>query len=315
MHETTAKRDGREMAASIDVLCVGMASYDLIFRVDRPLTEDDKSAASSLTQSGGGPAASASIAVSGLGLASAFAGYLGTDPFGDYLLNDFVTANVNIDLLVRGPAPTSISAVFVTPSGKRSLVNYRAPEPIPAGALDVSNVCAKVILFDGHEPEISIPLLEHADAWKADTVLDAGSVHEGTRKLADRVDYLVASQKFALDFTGESNLDDALVALTRHAPSVVVTVGERGLYWYHENQSGRLPAFRVDAIDTTGAGDAFHGAFAACLAMKWDWKTTLKFSSAAAAISCTQLGGRPGLPTQQDVQSFLSEHEPLDVQA
>ncbi|MEJ2563024.1 MAG: carbohydrate kinase family protein [Anaerolineales bacterium] len=96
---------------------------------------------------------SASIAVSRLGLASAFAGYLGTDPFGDYLLNDFVTANVNIDLLVRGPAPTSISAVFVTPSGKRSLVNYRAPEPIPAGALDVSNVCAKVILFDGHEPE------------------------------------------------------------------------------------------------------------------------------------------------------------------
>lgn len=303
------------MAANIDVLCVGMASYDLIFRVDRPLAEDDKSAASSLTQSGGGPAASASIAVSRLGLASAFAGYLGRDPFGDYLLNDFAAANVNIDLLVRGSAPTSISAVFVTPSGKRSLVNYRAPEPIPAQALDVSNVCAKVILFDGHEPEISIPLLERADRCKAETVLDAGSVHDGTRKLADRVDYLVASQKFALDFTGESNLDDALVALTRHAPSVVVTVGERGLYWYHENQSGRLPAFRVDAVDTTGAGDAFHGAFAACLARKRDWKTTLNFSSAAAAISCTQLGGRPGLPTQQDVQSFLSEHEPLDVQA
>jgi sulfofructose kinase len=303
-----------DMAANIDVLCVGMASYDLIFRVARPLAEDDKSAASSLTQSGGGPAASASIAVSRLGLTSAFAGYLGRDPFGDYLLNDFAAANVNIDLLVRGSAPTSISAVFVTPSGKRSLVNYRAPEPIPAGALDVSNVYAKVILFDGHEPEISIPLLERAGRCKAETVLDAGSVHDGTRKLADRVDYLVASQKFASDFTGEPDLADALVALSRLAPSVVVTVGERGLYWYHENQSGRFPAFRVDAVDTTGAGDAFHGAFAACLARKWDWKTTLNFSSAAAAISCTQLGGRPGLPTQQQVQSFLSEHDPLDVQ-
>ncbi len=301
------------MAVDIDVLCVGMASYDLIFRVDRPLVEDDKCAASSLTQSGGGPAASASIAISRLGLASAFAGYLGTDPFGDYLLNDFLTANVNVDLLVRGLIPTSISAVFVTPSGKRSLVNYRAPKPIPAHALDESKVSAKVILFDGHEPEISAPLIEHADRWQAETVLDAGSVHEGTRKLANRVDYLVASQKFALDFTGEPDLDDALTALSRCAPSVVITVGERGLYWYHENQSGRLPAFRVDAVDTTGAGDAFHGAFASCLARKWDWETTLKFSSAAAAISCTQLGGRPGLPTQKEVQSFLSKHETLDI--
>ncbi len=302
------------MTQSIDVLCAGMASYDLIFRVDRPLNEDDKSAASSLTQSGGGPAASASIAVSRLGLASAFAGYLGRDPFGDYLLNDFLEANVNLDLLVRDSAPTSISAVFVTPRGKRSLVNYRAPKPIPAQALDFSKLRAKVILFDGHEPEISIPLLEYADRWNAKTVLDAGSVHEGTRQLAPCVDYLIASQKFALDFSGEKQIDAALEALTQHAPSVVVTVGERGLYWYHENRSGHLPAFRVDAVDTTGAGDAFHGAFAACLAREWDWEKTLLFSSAAAAISCTQLGGRPGLPTLREVRSFLSEHEPIDVQ-
>ncbi len=301
------------MTISIDVLCVGMASYDLIFTVDCPLNEDDKSAASSLTQSGGGPAASASIAVSRLGLKSAFAGYLGTDPFGDYLLKDFLEAQVNLDMLVRDEIPTSISAVFVTPTGKRSLVNYRSPQPISARALDFSKLRAKVILFDGHEPEISIPLIEMAGRWKAITILDAGSVHKGTRNLASRVDYLVASEKFALDFSPGNNLEEALSALAKHATSVVITVGERGLYWYHQGQSGKMPAFQVDAVDTTGAGDAFHGAFAACVARNWDWERTLQFSSAAAAISCTQLGGRPGLPTQRNVEDFLAKYETTDV--
>jgi len=301
------------MTIDIDVLCVGMASYDLLFTVDRPLNEDDKSAASSLTQSGGGPAASASIAVSRLGLKSAFAGYLGSDPFGDYLLNDFLEAQVNLDMLVRDVTPTSISAVFVTPAGKRSLVNYRAPQPIPARTLDFTKMRAKAVLFDGHEPEISLPLMDMADRWKAKTILDAGSVHKGTQSLVDRVDYLVASEKFALDFTAKKNIEEALVALAKHAPSVVITVGERGLYWYHEDQNGKMPAFQVDAVDTTGAGDAFHGAFAACMARNWDWERTLQFSSAAAAISCTQLGGRPGLPTQRYVEDFLAKHETTDV--
>lgn len=301
------------MTARIDVLCVGMASYDLIFRVDRALNEDDKSAASSLTRSGGGPAASASIAVSRLGLTSAFAGYLGLDPFGDYLLNDFLEADVNLDLLVRGSAPTSISAVFVTPSGKRSLVNYRAPQPIPSQSLDLSKIQAKVILFDGHEPEISTPIINLSERWNSKTVLDAGSVHEGTQNLAACVDYLVASEKFALDFTAKNNTDEALNALTEFASSVIITVGESGLYWYHESQQGKMPAFPIEVVDTTGAGDAFHGAFAACLARDWDWETTLRFSSAAAALSCTQLGGRPGLPTQSDVKVFLSEYDSFDV--
>ncbi len=301
------------MTINIDVLCVGMASYDLIFTVDRPLNEDDKSAASSLTQSGGGPAASASIAVSRLGLTSAFAGYLGTDRFGDYLLNDFLEAQVNLDMLVRDVIPTSVSAVFVTPTGKRSLVNYRAPEPIPARALNFSKMRARVVLFDGHEPEISAPLIEWAGRWKAKTILDAGSAHRGTRNLAARVDYLVASEKFALDFSSKNNVEEALIALAKHAPSVVITVGERGLYWYHEDQSGVMPAFQVDAVDTTGAGDAFHGAFAACVARKWDWERTLQFSSAAAAITCTQLGGRPGLPTQRNVEDFMAKHKMTDA--
>jgi sulfofructose kinase len=301
------------MTMSIDVLCVGMASYDLIFTVDRPLAEDDKSAASSFTQSGGGPAASASIAVSRLGLNSAFAGYLGTDPFGDYLLNDFVEAQVNLDMLVRDVTPTSVSAVFVTPMGKRSLVNYRAPEPIPSRTLDFSKMRAKVVLFDGHEPEISVPLIKMADRWKAKTILDAGSVHKGTQSLAARVDYLVASEKFALDFTAKNDVEKALIALAKHAPSVVITVGNRGLCWVHDDQSGKMPAFQVNAVDTTGAGDAFHGAFAACVARNWNWERTLRFSSAAAAISCMQLGGRPGLPTQRNVEDFLAKHEPTDV--
>ncbi len=291
----------------VDVLCVGHASYDLVFLVPDDPRPDQKTRAAGFLQCGGGPAANASVAVARLGGSAAFAGYLGEDRYGDKHLLELGRDGVVTDLVVRGAAPTPLSVVLVKPDGQRFLVNYREDTgPLPVGSVDFSAISASVVLFDGHEPEISPALAATAKEEGAAIMLDAGSLHRGTEALIDLVDYLVCSEEFATQFTGRDSHDAALAELYRHAPNVVITLGSKGLVWMTRQGSGLLPAFPVAAFDTTGAGDAFHGAFAACVARQLDWEQTLRTASAAAALSCTRLGARPGIPRSVDVEEFLS---------
>ena len=287
------------MSFNIDVLCVGHACYDLIFSVAEHPKSDEKIFASDLSSSGGGPAANAAIAVSKLGMTSAFAGYLGQDLYGDMHQQEFTEHHVDTRLIVRGESPTPLSTVIVKPQGERSLINYKgATKPLPTDAIDFSSVRAKAILLDGHEPYLSLALLEVAKSKHIPTVLDAGSMHEGTSVLWNKVDYLVASEKFALQFS--NNMESALALMAKESPAVVITLGEKGLIWQRGKQSGALAGLSVDAIDTTGAGDAFHGAFAAALSANMSWTDILKYSSVAGALCCTKLGARQGLPWKEE---------------
>ena len=111
-----------------------------------------------------------------------------------------------------------------------------------------------------------------------------------------RVDYLVCSEKFARQWLGADQPERAVQRLADIAPAVVITLGERGLIWRMAGEAGRLPAFPIQPVDTTGAGDAFHGAFAAGLAAGLEWPELLRYASAAGAACCEILGARPGLP-------------------
>lgn len=283
----------------VDVLCVGHASYDLVFSIAHHPTEDEKIFANGFLGCGGGPAANAAVAVSRLGFKSAFAGYLGRDVFGEMHYKELNAQGVHSDLIVRGDLPTPVSMVMVKPDGKRALINYKGEtKPLPSGSIDFSSVNPKVILFDGHEPDLSTSLLEDMRRKNIPTVLDAGSMHAGTLALMERVDYLVCSEKFAQQYAGDEK--NALNRLSEHSPCVVITLGERGLIWRQGQESGFLPAFPVAAVDTTGAGDAFHGAFAAAVSVHLEWCDVLRYSSAAGALCCTKIGARQGLPYRED---------------
>ncbi len=289
----------------IDVLCVGHACYDLTFSVPHHPNENEKIFATGLIGCGGGPAANAAVAVSLLGLKSAFAGYLGRDIYGDKHEQELHDYGVYRDLIVRGDLPTPLSTVLVKPDGQRALINYKADtQPLAAEQLDFSAVCPKVMLFDGHEPYLSMALARQAREKDIPTVLDAGSLHDGTLALLGQVDYVVCSEKFGQQFTG--NPEKTLARLARVAPVVVITLGDQGLIWQHGNNTGALPALPVDVVDTTGAGDAFHGAFAAALAFGMDWLETLRYASAAGAYCCTKKGARLGLPTPADLTALLT---------
>lgn len=289
----------------LDLLCIGHASYDLIFAVDHHPDADEKMFAENLLGAGGGPAANAAVTAARLGFRAGFAGYLGNDVYGDAHLQELLADAVECSLIKRDASPTPLSAILVKPDGKRALINYKgATRALPSNSIDFSQVSCKVALFDGHEPHLALDFIAQAVHRSTPTVLDAGSLHDGTKALMNHMTYLVASEKFALQLAG--NIPDALQDLAERAPVVVITLGEHGLVWRRGGENGRMAAPPVNAIDTTGAGDAFHGAFAAAIAAGSDWQTTLRYASAAGGLCCAKIGARSGLPTAHEHRSLLN---------
>ncbi|MDD5277102.1 MAG: PfkB family carbohydrate kinase [Methylovulum sp.] len=290
---------------TVDVLCLGHASYDLVFSLAHHPQADEKTIADGLLGCGGGPAANAAVTVARLGHTAAFSGYLGNDLYGDNHLKELQAEGVGTQLVIRGDSPTPLSVVLVKPDGQRALINYKgATKALPADSVDFSGMMPKVVLFDGHEPHLSLRFLAQGRG-KVTSVLDAGSLHDGTLALMGKIDYLVCSEKFALQYAGDEH--KALSRLAALAPVVVITLGERGLVWRRGMESGSLVAPPIVAIDSTGAGDAFHGAFAAALSLAMAWPEVLYYASVAGAFCCTQKGARLGLPSRDQHQTLLRQ--------
>ncbi|MCY3901576.1 MAG: PfkB family carbohydrate kinase [Caldilineaceae bacterium] len=312
---------------SVDVLCLGIACYDLIFSVDRHLGPDEKIRASELTACGGGIASNAAMTVARLGSSVAFAGYLGQDMYGDSHVDELRAAGVNTELVVRGARPTSLSAILVKPDGTRALVNYstwpgrettlpqdagQASQELPgATEFQLERCRPRAVLVDGYHIDAANHLVESARSQNVPTVLDGDMLHAGTKTLMEKVEFLVVSEHFAQDYSQQSDPATALEQLSHFAPSTVITLGARGLCWRNRADSrfgagaGSYPAFAVEVEDTTGAGDAFHGAFAAGLARGMAWEELLRFASAVGALCCTRKGARLGIPTGAEVAAFL----------
>jgi len=292
----------------IDVLCIGHAAYDLTMSVDVHPQADEKLQASSMQSCGGGPAANAAVQVARLGGTASFCGYLGNDLYGNAHVAELDAEGIDLSMLVRGNHPSSISQILAKPDGCRSLVNYKGDTPwLAANSVRISEPHPKVILFDGHEPLISERIMEWAVANRIPTVLDAGSVHRGTEMLAMKVDHLIASAKFACQLCGTHDMQTALEKLTDRRDSTIITTGDQGLLWSKDGVTAGLGAFKVNAVDSTGAGDAFHGAFALGIAREMEWNDLLRFASAAGALTCTHLGARHGLPDLARLQALLEK--------
>jgi sugar/nucleoside kinase (ribokinase family) len=165
-------------------------------------------------------------------------------------------------------------------------------------------------LFDGHELEASLEAIERFP--EAKTILDAGSLRDGTRELARQVDYLVSSERFACQFSGVPDLDSpdnqakAVAALHAHnGRPVVVTRGEKEMLCGDGDSVERFLTFPVQAVDTTAAGDIFHGAFAYGVLTELPSDQTLRLAAATAALSVTVRGGRTSIPSLTRVREML----------
>ena len=299
---------------SAEVLCIGHAAYDVSMFVEKFPDEDTKTEIAESLESGGGPAANAAYLLSLWGVRCAFAGLVGDDPYGWRIREEFRAAGTDTSLLELRPRHTTpVSVILVNKqNGSRTVVNRKIAGcalQLSAGAL--AGCAPKVLLFDGHELEASVAALREFPG--AVSILDAGSWRGGTSALATEVDYLVASERFAREATRFGALSDdsarrsCIAKLRERFPTtVVVTLGEEGLIADDGSGFRHVHAFPAHAVDTTGAGDVFHGAFAFAITRAMPFWESLRFAAMAASLSVGVPGGRGSIPTLAQVEEALA---------
>jgi sugar/nucleoside kinase (ribokinase family) len=264
---------------------------------------------------GGGPAGTAMAAASRLGVSTGFIGTIGNDDIAAFKRRSLTEYGIDTSRLVLRPFPEhQIAFVYVhAETGERVFAPY-AQEfayPITAAELDRDYLtAADYLLLDGTCPEAGLQaarwMREAGKTVLADMEKTAEAVPSRTRELVALLDVVICGEGFLNAFTGEADVAQAGRALLDSGPRIVVeTLGARGSHTVTARESFHTPAFDVAVVNTTGAGDVFHGAFIVGLSKGWELRRIVRFASAVSAIACTRLSGHDRFPTYVDVESFL----------
>lgn len=296
------------------LICLGHAALDHIYRIESFPPAPVKLRALAALEAGGGMAATASVAAARLGGRVAFWGRVGDDRAGEAIRAGLAAEGVDVAGLRRIPgAISSTSAIVVDAAGERLIVNHRGErlDADPA-ALPLDRVAsADAVLADLRWPEGARALFAAARVCGVPTVLDIDAdPGPALAELLGLTDHAVFSTLGLAEFAPGAEVADALAAARAFgARTVGVTQGRDGFRWL--GADGTLhhqPGFAVRAIDTTGAGDAFHGAYALAIAERQPVGSAASFAAAVAALKCTRPGGRAGLPTRAELLAFLATH-------
>lgn len=294
-----------------DVIGVGYSSVDYLGIVEEyPPPSDIKMPMTQFIKQGGGPVATALVALSRLGAKTAFVGKMGDDEFGNFMKEELKKENVDISHVVTEPGASSQFAFIIVDraTGKRTILWSQSN----VSQLKESEIhgdfitSASILHLDGLQMEAALVSARWAKEAGMTVVLDGDTLRPGIDELVKLTHILITSQHFALQFTGEKSIDDAINKMRSLGPRIVgVTLGNEGSVIYWEGNKIHKPAFKVDVVDTTGAGDVFHGAFIYGLLKNWDIEKTAEFANAVAAMKCRKLGGRAGIPNLEEALAFI----------
>ena len=295
-----------------DVVGVGYSNIDFLGIVSRYPELDEKMKLTEFSRQGGGVTATAMATVSRLGGRASYIGKVGDDDFGKSAIAELEKDGVDVSHVVVQPgAASQFSFVVVDQAtGKRTI--FWTPSDVVMEPSDLRRedvISGNVLHVDAHHPRAALQAAEWANEAGIPVVMDAGTLREGSVEIAERTDALIASELFARQYTGQNDPEVAArLMFTGRRTISAVTLGARGCIYVTEEGVFHQPAFKVKVVDTTGAGDVFHGAFSFGLSQGWDFRRIVEFASAVAAIKCTKLGGRAGIATMAQVVEFLEKH-------
>jgi sulfofructose kinase len=294
------------------VIGLGQACVDYLGRVPSFPEEDGKIELLNLQRRCGGPASTALVTLSRLGIPCSFLGSVGDDPLGEEIVRRLNEEGVDsTHLRVRQGHSSQFAFIAVSRhKGKRTIFWHRGSAPhLKKEEIDLSVFSgARFLHLDGLMMEASLEAVRQAKGMGQTVVLDAGTMREGSLELASRVDILIASAGFADPLVGRgTGSEKALAALCGLGPkTVVITLGEEGSVGWNGGDVVFQKALPVQAVDTTGAGDVYHGAYIYGLTRAWPMPACMRFASAVAALKCRKMGAREGIPTLNEVQAFLN---------
>lgn len=287
---------------------MGHAVQDFVFTVPSFPTRPEKHRAEGFVSVGGGPAATAAVTIARLGGRALLAARVGGDPTADLIEAELRGYGVDCRHLRRFPGrASSVSAVLVDRCGERLIVNYLDPElPRAADWLpDPGALGVRAVLADLRWPEGAIQAMRAARRAGIAGILDADRPIPADREVFADASHVAFSHEALRELTGIANPPQALAHLALDA-WCCVTVGAAGVHILHRGQHTHLPGHRVQVVDTLGAGDVWHGAFALAVAEGRDEETAVRFASAAAAVKVQRAGGRAGVPDRAAVERLLN---------
>lgn len=293
-----------------DCVGLGVNAVDFISILDPYPELDDKVDVIKSSVQGGGPVPTAMVTLARLGAKVAYIGKVGDDADGELVRWQLEKEGVDTRwVVVDKKIKTSKAYIWVDKeTGKRTVVLDRDKNNFLSGKDfgSMKSVSTRFLHLDAREPKINILAAQWAKKQFAQVCLDVGSSRKGAEKVFPYVDHLIVSRRFACGFTGNADPYEACGELMKTGcETAVVTIGEKGCICGTEEEMFHSLGFKVKVVDTTGAGDVFHGAFIYGLLKGWSLKKTAEFANACAAMKCRKLGGRAGIPTLEDVNSFI----------
>lgn len=289
---------------------LGQCSLDQIIYVHDFPTENTREEVLDILTQGGGPAATTLVALARLGIPSNFIGTISDDNSGFRIRQDLKDEGINIDgLKVIGGGRSQRAFVVVNKgNGLRTISWQRATvDELTPGDVDPELITGSDILFlDGLMVDASIEAAKIAKSNSVPIYLYGEHLHDGMMEIAKYADYMVCSEAFAMSLSGTPK--DAIRDLIPLGfESVTVTIGKRGSFTAVPGGEFHRPARRVKAVDTTGAGDVYNGAYIYGILQGWEINKIIDFATAFSAMKCLKLGGRTGIPTLEETLNFMDD--------
>ena len=297
----------------IEVVGIGANVHDTLIEIPNYPKEDTKLKADSRISCGGGPCATGLVACSKLGGRAAYIGNVSDDASGDFLISDFKKYNVSTQYVtVKSGYQSFVSYVMLNKKNASRTIVFdkgNVPNLVLNDEQKSAIKDAQILMVDGNDISAAVSGARIAKQSGTKVLYDAGGLYDGIENLLPLADILIPSEEFALAVTGMDNASDAAAELyNKYRPEVVViTQGKSGGTIYDGVSVNTYGAFKVDAVDSNGAGDVFHGAFAFAVTKGFDYYKACVFSSAVSALKCTKVGARKGVPNYKTVIEFLKE--------
>jgi len=294
-----------------DVVGLGLNSIDFLSLVPEFPASNSKMEILRFATSGGGQVATAMVALSRWGVKTKYIGKVGSDEFGRLSLESIRQEGVDISSVTTEPdTPNQLGMIMVeAASGDRTILWKRDDRLMyRVGELVKEEVCAgRLLHLDGHDIRATIQAARWAREEGIPTVIDIDKVEPLTPELIKEIDFIVTSSRFPSIFTGISDREKALTELQRHTRGFLcTTLGPEGAMALVDGEVLYVAGFKVDVVDTTGAGDVFHGGFIYGLLQNLEVTEILRFANAVAGLKCCDLGGRSAIPSLDEAYRFLN---------
>lgn len=293
------------------ILTIGIAVLDDIYTIPTPLRPGEKHRSTTMSTVLGGSATNAALAITRLGGTARLITRIGDDASGDTLRQLLTTNGVDMSLSMPcGGVRSSRSAIILEPGGDRTILNDLDPAlpDAPDWLISALPAGTDAVLSDVRWETAARRLFECARQAGKPAILDGDRAPQD-RGLLDLATHCVFSAQGLRELTGIDDLATALLAFAADRTGYfAVTDGAKGVFSHEGGEIVHYPAFPIMPVDTLGAGDVWHGAFALAIGRGYSLAQAIRFASAAAAIKCTRPGGGTGTPNAAELATFLQEN-------